>query len=227
MCGRYVLTADAQAIQEQFNLETVPSGIQPRYNIAPTQPVAVIANDAPRELTHFRWGLIPFWAKDPSIGNRMINARSETLHEKNSFRHAYKRRRCLIPANGFYEWMKDGQTKRPMFVHLHNQALFAFAGLWERWQGPDGDEIRTCTIITSEPNEKIKALHHRMAVILREGDYDTWLSPDELPPDVLQPLLRPLESEHMDYYKVSTLVNSPANDTPECIAPVSEQPSLL
>lgn len=230
MCGRFVLTADGQAIQQKFDLETTPEPMQPRYNIAPSQPVAVISNENPKELTYYTWGLIPSWAKDPAIGNRMINARGETVHEKPSFRSAFKRRRCLIPANGFYEWSGKGKDKQPYFVHLKEQALFAFAGLWEVWHGPDGEIIKSCTIITTEPNELVKPLHHRMAVILDETDYDLWLSADELPSQALQPMLRPYDAASMDVYEVSKIVNSPANDTPECIAPASpppEQQSLL
>lgn len=230
MCGRYVLTANSQAIQQAFDLESAPGEMKARYNIAPSQPVAVIANDDPKALTFFRWGLIPSWAKDPAIGNRMINARAETLAEKPSFKAAYKRRRCLIPANGFYEWAKRGKSKVPMFVHLKQQALFAFAGLWESWHDPDGGEIRTCTIITTEPNEVARPLHNRMAVILRQEDYAMWLSPDEMGSDVLQPLLRPYDAEQMDAYEVSTFVNKVSNDAPVCIEPVKpppEQPTLL
>lgn len=224
MCGRFVLTADGQMIQQQFNLETAPSETVPRYNIAPSQPVLAISNQDPKHTTFFQWGLIPSWAKDPKIGYKMINARGESAHEKPSFRSAFKRRRCLIPANGFYEWAKVGKSKAPMYVHLKGQELFAFAGLWETWHSPDGGEISTCTILTSEPNELIRPLHNRMAVILHEEDYDTWLSPDELPPQVLMPLIRPYEAERMDVYEVSTLVNSPTNDLPECIVPLAPPP---
>lgn len=224
MCGRFVLTADGQAIQQQFNLDTVPPGIQARYNIAPSQPVAVISNENPKELTFYKWGLIPSWSKDPAIGNKMINARAETAHEKPAFRSAFKRRRCLIPANGFYEWSKDGKSKKPMYVHLKDQALFAFAGLWEVWHSPDGGIINSCTILTTEPNDLVKPLHNRMAVILREADYDLWLSADELPPQELMPLLQPYEADRMAVYEVSPLVNSPANDVPACILPVAPPP---
>ncbi|MDX1995727.1 MAG: SOS response-associated peptidase [bacterium] len=229
MCGRFVLTADPATIQQHFDLTTVPTQMSARYNVAPTQPVAVISNDNHRELTFYRWGLIPSWAKDMAIGNQMINARSETVEEKPAFRAAFKRRRCLIPANGFYEWAKDGKAKKPMFVHLKNQELFAFAGLWEIWHSPDGGEIRSCTILTSEPNDLISPLHNRMAVILDKSNYDLWLSKDELPPEVLKPLLRPYDENKMDVFEVSTLVNSPANDLPECIVPLSAtgQASLL
>lgn len=225
MCGRYVLTADPAALQQAFNLDSVPGEIKARYNIAPTQPVAVVANDNPKALTFFRWGLIPSWAKDPSIGNRMINARAETLAEKPSFRTAYKRRRCLIPANGFYEWAKQGKDKVPVYVHLKGQPVFAFAGLWETWQDPNGGELRTCTIITTEPNDVVRPLHHRMAVILRPDDYAIWLSPDELPPDALQPLLRPYEAAAMSAYEVSTQVNNVANDSPALIEPLPPPPA--
>lgn len=219
MCGRFALTADPELIRQFFNLQTMPPVMTARYNIAPTQPVAVIANDAPSELTFFRWGLVPSWSKDISIGTKMINARAETLHEKPSFKAAYKRRRCLIPANGFYEWAKTDDGKTPMYIHLKDHELFAFAGLWETWHSPDGDELRTCTIITAEPNELVKPLHHRMAVILDPSDYDLWLSGDELPPQALTPLLKPYDADKMSVYEVSTLVNNAANDTPELIKP--------
>jgi putative SOS response-associated peptidase YedK len=190
--------------------------------------VAVITNEDPRELTFHRWGLIPSWAKDPKIGSSMINARSEGVEDKPAFRAAFKRRRCLIPSDGFYEWQKRDGGKAPMFVHLKNHELFAFAGLWEVWRSAEGDELRTCTIMTTEPNELIKPIHNRMAVILRPEDYATWLSPDELPPAVLRPLLNAYEADRMAVYEVSKLVNSPGNDTPECIAPVhpSDQPAM-
>ncbi len=223
MCGRFVLTADGVAIQQHFDLASVPEGlVTARYNIAPTQPVPVITNEDPTSLTAQRWGLIPSWAKDPAIGSRLINARAETVHEKPSFRSAFKRRRCLIPANGFYEWKREGKTKRPYFVHLKEQALFAFAGLWEVWHSPDGDELHTCTIITTEPNAVVSPLHNRMAVILSPDDYDQWLSPDELPPEALLPLLQPYDADQMDAYEVSTHVNSPANDDPTCIEPAGQ-----
>jgi len=228
MCGRFVLNADGQVIQQAFDLSTTPE-VQPRYNIAPTQPVAVITNENPKELTHHRWGLIPSWAKDPSIGSKMINARSETAHEKPSFRTALKRRRCLIPATGFYEWAKRDNVKAPYYVHVSDHALFAFAGLWEVWTGKDGEELRTCTILTTEPNDLLKNYHHRMAVILDKADYDLWLSSDEVPADALKPLMRAYDERKMGVYEVSTMVNSVANDTPDLIEPFSppRQQTLL
>lgn len=219
MCGRYTLTADASAIQLAFNLDPVSDQLQPRYNIAPSQAVPIITNANSKELTFVKWGLVPSWAKDPSIGYKMINARSETAAEKPSFRSAFKRRRCLIPADGFFEWSKQGKKKVPMYIHLADNEVFAFAGLWETWQSPDGSELQTCTILTSEPNDLIKPLHHRMAVILEKSDYETWLDPDEVPADVLMPLMKPYPQEFMRVYEVSTLVNSPKNDEPSVIDP--------
>jgi putative SOS response-associated peptidase YedK len=221
MCGRFVLTANPDVIQTTFNLTSVPSEMFPRYNIAPTQPVAVITNDDPKALTFHRWGLIPSWAKDLKIGNQMINARSESVAEKPSFRSAFKRRRCLIPADGFYEWRKEGKDKTPMFIHLKDRPVFAMAGLWEIWHSPDGGELRSCTIITTEANSFMQTMHDRMPVILNKEDYDFWLSPDEEPVPKLQALLKPFDPDMMTAYPVSKMVNRPNNDVPECIAPVA------
>ena len=222
MCGRFVLATDAQSLQMHFNLTALPEGLAvARYNIAPIQPVAVITNQTPQILTFQKWGLIPSWSKDPSIASSLINARAETLHEKPSFRTAFKRRRCLIPATGFYEWGKgEGKAKQPYYIHLADNQVFAFAGLWETWSSPDGDTVETCTIITTEPNDLIRPLHHRMAVILDPEDYDLWLSPDELPPMALMPLLNSYPQETMRYHPVSPMVNNVRNDSPECIKPL-------
>jgi putative SOS response-associated peptidase YedK len=192
-----------------------------RYNIAPTQPVAVITNDDPKTLTFHRWGLIPSWAKDMKIGNQMINARSESVQEKPAFRSAFKRRRCLIPSDGFYEWRKEGSDKIPMFIHLKDRLIFAMAGLWEIWHSGEGDEIRTCTILTTEANSFMETIHNRMPVILRKEDYDFWLSPDEQPALALQALLKPFDSDSMAAYPVSKMVNRPNNDMPDLIKPVA------
>ena len=228
MCGRYTLTADASALQMQFNLDALPPVLAPRYNIAPTQPVPIVSSAAPRELSFVTWGLIPSWSKDPSIASKLINARGETVAEKPSFRSAFKHRRCLIPADGFFEWSKAKGSKSPYFVHLANRQVFAFAGLWEVWNSPHGDEVHTCTIITTEPNSLIRPLHNRMAVILPAEAYETWLDP-ATPAPVLQDLLSPYPEEGMDYYEVSPLVNSPANDLPEILEPYQppSQPSLF
>lgn len=231
MCGRYALATDGEAVQQAFDLDTTPD-VQPRYNIAPSQPVAVITNDAPKELTYVQWGLIPSWSKDAAIANKLINARSETVDEKPSFRSAFKRRRCLIPANGFFEWQKQGSKKVPHFIHLGERAgdlrLFAFAGLWETWTSPEGDDVLTCTILTTEPNERVQPLHHRMAVILEPEHYDVWLD-DVDDSGLLKSLLKPYPPDDIQIYEVSTAVNNPRNDSPDLIKPYQSplQPSLI
>jgi putative SOS response-associated peptidase YedK len=224
MCGRFTLTLDSKQIQDAFSwLGGVPAGIQPRYNIAPSQPIAVVPNDGRRRLDFYVWGLIPSWAKDPNIGSRMINARAESLAEKPSFRSAYRRRRCLILADGFYEWKsaEGRKSKTPMFIHLKENKPFAFAGLWELWNAPDGSQIYSATIITTEPNSLMASIHNRMPVILPEAAYERWLSPGEGDPSDLAPLLKPFSAESMQAYPISTLVNSPQNDVPQVIEPVA------
>lgn len=220
MCGRFTLSLDPDQLQMAFNLsEPPPADLAPRYNIAPSQAVAVIANGTSRKLEFFKWGLIPSWAKDPKIGNRLINARAETLAEKPSFRAALKKRRCLILADGFYEWKKEGKTKTPMYLRLKEGEPFAFAGLWETWKSPDDELIKSCTIITTEPNALVKKIHDRMPVILPAKAYDLWLSPDELPAEKTLPLLKPFAATQMKAVSVSPLVNNPAFDSRECIIP--------
>jgi putative SOS response-associated peptidase YedK len=221
MCGRFVLTANPEALQMEFNLTNVPAALSPRYNIAPTQPVAVITNEQPDELTFYKWGLIPSWSKDMSAASKMINARSETVAEKPSFRSAFKRRRCIIPADGFYEWKAEGGHKVPQFIHREDRKPFALAGLWEVWHSPEGDEVRTCTILTTDANPFMQTIHNRMPVILSKADYDLWLSPDELSAQVLQPLMKPYEGQDLTAYPVSKMVNRPGVDAPELIAPVA------
>ncbi len=219
MCGRFTLTLDPGDLQQAFPDVQIPDGFSPRYNIAPTQPVAVIANQAPGKLDFFVWGLIPSWAKDPEIGNRLINARAETLAEKPSFRTAYRRRRCLILADGFYEWQEipGSKGKQPMFIHLKDHQPFAFAGLWELWNAPDGSQIYSCTIITTQPNQLMQPIHNRMPVILPPDAYTRWLDPGERQPAEFDPLLVPYPAEGMAAYPVSRQVNTPQNDSPACI----------
>jgi len=220
MCGRFTLTLDPDEVQTAFNLsEPPPADLAPRYNIAPSQAVAVIANGTSRKLEFFKWGLIPSWAKDPKIGNRLINARAETLAEKPSFRAALKKRRCLILADGFYEWKKEAKTKTPMYLQLKGGEPFAFAGLWETWKSPDDELIKSCTIITTGPNALVEKIHDRMPVILPVKAYDLWLSPDELPAEKTLPLLKPFAATQMKAVSVSPLVNNPAFDSRECIIP--------
>ncbi|MEA3441083.1 MAG: SOS response-associated peptidase [Chloroflexota bacterium] len=222
MCGRFTLTVDAHQIREAFPWITVPEQVQPRYNIAPSQPVAVIPNDSKNQLDFFVWGLVPFWAKDPSIGSRMINARAETVDQKPSFKSAFKYRRCLILADGFYEWMKEPgkRTKTPMYIRMKNDEPFAFAGLWDTWHAADGSDLYTCNIITTQPNELLKDIHNRMPVILPEESYPLWLEPDQVDTNELKPLLVPFRASGMEAHAVSTYVNMPANDSPTCIQPL-------
>ncbi len=220
MCGRFTLTLDPDEVQQAFDLSSpLPAEFTPRYNIAPSQAVAVIANGPSRKLEFFKWGLIPSWAKDPKIGNRMINARAETLNEKPSFRTALKKRRCLILADGFYEWKKEGKTKTPVYLQLKEGEPFAFAGLWETWKSPEEEVIKSCTIITTGPNALVKKIHDRMPVILPAQAYDLWLSPDELPAEKALSLLKPFAASQMKAVPVSPLVNNPAFDSRECIIP--------
>jgi len=192
-----------------------------RYNIAPSQQIAVVANDGQNQIDFYRWGLVPFWAKDPSIGNRMINARMESLAEKPAYRSALRSRRCLIPADGFYEWKRSpGGGKTPMCIRLKSREPFAFAGLWEKWRGGDGVELRTCTIITGTPNALVRPIHDRMPVILRPDDFQRWIEPGEREPADLLPMLTTYPAGEMEAFAVSAAVNNPATETPECVAPV-------
>lgn len=225
MCGRFTLTADINTLQETFPWVTIPSGMAPRFNIAPSQPVAVVANDGANKLDFFVWGLIPSWAKDPSIGSRMINARAETLAEKPSFRNAFRRRRCLVLADGFFEWQKIQEPgnrlrKQPMYLQLADGRPFAFAGLWESWNSPDGSNILSCAIITTQPNELMASIHDRMPVILPEESYRDWLQPGEVNTSSLVKLLAPYQAGPMKAYPVSTIVNNPVNDLPATIQPL-------
>ena len=221
MCARYTLTAEAEWIQLAFNLDSAEGPLQPRFNIAPTQQVAVISDRDPKTLSFMKWGLVPSWSKDPKIGNRMINARSETAAEKPSFRAAFRRRRCLIPADGYYEWSRRGKKKVPMYIRHSERDIFAFAGLWESWKSRDGSWLNTCTILTRDANERIRPIHHRMTVILAPEDYDLWLAPRELKREEWMPLMSGPTPDQLEYYEVSTEVNRPANDNPALIAPVA------
>ena len=221
MCGRFLLSVEPADLEEAFPEFTYPSKFAPRYNVAPTQPVLVVPNDASNQADFFVWGLIPSWAKDPTIGSRLINARAETLAEKPSFRSAYKYHRCLIFANGFYEWQTQpgSKTKLPHLIRLKSGKPFAFAGLWEHWQSPDGSEVKSATIITTTPNELMATIHDRMPVILPHNAFEHWLNPQPLFPVDLKNLLVPYPTDEMEAYPVSTLVNSPANDRPEVMLP--------
>ena len=222
MCGRFTLFEPDKILAREFGVSDFPPR-SPRYNIAPSQPVAAV-RAAPagtgRELALLRWGLIPSWSKDPAIGNRLINARAETAREKPSFRNAFRRHRCLIPANGFYEWQRRERGKQPYFVRMRDERLFAFAGLWDRWETPGKDVIETCTILTTTANAILAPIHDRMPVILPAGEYDRWLDPSLKDPGSLAPLLVPFPPEEMLAFPVSPRVNAPSTDDEGCIAPL-------
>ena len=229
MCGRYTLTADSESLQQAFDLDIVDGWRQPRYNIAPSQQVAAITDREPRKLSFLKWGLVPSWAKDPKIGNRMINARAETAPQKPSFRTAFKRRRCLIPADGYYEWVKRDGLKAPMYIQRDDREIFAFAGLWENWKQADGSWLSTCAILTKDANDFIRPMHHRMTVIVEPEDYELWLSGRELTPDEWLPLLAGSDAAQFRAWEVSREVNRPINDNPTLIQPVASnaQPDLI
>ena len=217
MCGRYSLTADLEELAGRFEFDGDWDAFERRYNIAPTQEVLTVVGGEERRGGYMRWGLIPHWAKDPKIGSRMINARAETVAEKPSFRNALRRRRCLVLADGFYEWRRDGKTKTPMRIVMRSGEPFAFAGLWETWRDPEGTVIPSCTIITTTPNDLLEPIHNRMPVILPRDIEDLWLDESVDDPGALTSVLTPYPDDVMEFYEVSSLVNSVANDGPQVI----------
>ncbi len=221
MCGRFTLTLDPADVKEMYSNASFPGKFAPRFNIAPSQAILAIPNDGKNQADFFLWGLIPSWAKDASIGSRMINARGETLAEKPSYRGVYKYKRCIIPADGFYEWKSQPGTKvkTPYFIHMKDGRPFAFAGLWDEWHSAEGSPLRTCTIITTGPNTLMTPIHDRMPVILRPESYADWLDTAPRSPETLQALIAPFPADAMEAYPVSALVNSPANDRAECLQP--------
>ncbi len=225
MCGRFSLAANLTTIAQRFGvpIPTAESAAwTPHYNIAPTKTVIVVGDDGTRYLTEMRWGLVPSWATDPAIGNRMINARAETVATKPAFRSALRKHRCLVVADGFYEWQKQGRSKQPYHITLKSGEPFGFAGLWDTWTAPDGEAIRTCTIITTDANDLLKPIHDRMPVILAREAEDIWLDPTIQDPVRLLPLLKPYPAEEMECYPVNPLVNNPAHDGPECLIPLPD-----
>lgn len=216
MCGRYTITYNIDQLLDDLDLLMPDFDFEPRYNIAPSQRVPIISSDAPRELKLYRWGLIPSWARDPKIGYKMINARGETIAEKPSFRSAFKKRRCLIPATGFYEWQKTSTGKQPMHIHLKSGKVMTFAGLWESWKDAEEKEIRTFTIVTTTPNTLMAPIHDRMPVIISPELRADWLD-IELPAEEVQQLVRPYLEGALEADRVSTKVNSPRNEGPELL----------
>jgi putative SOS response-associated peptidase YedK len=229
MCGRYTLVNLAQLTDLFPWITELPQQIVPRYNIAPSQPILAVTNDRADRYDHLLWGLIPSWAKDPKIGQQMCNARAETVGEKNSFKNAYRRRRCCIPADGFYEWRTnaDGKTKQPFYIRRRDAKPFALAGLWETWSDDAGNEVRSATIITTRPNELMVQIHARMPVMLLEKDLQRWLDPKEHAPGAMDDLLAPYPAELMEAYPVGKEVGSPRNDGPALIKRVDPEPTTL
>jgi len=221
MCGRFALGIPPYSIIEFFNIEDLIE-YEPRFNIAPTQSVPAIVQDKEshkRVLKMFHWGLIPYWAKDMKIGSRLINARSETVTTKPSFREAFKHRRCLIPTTGFYDWEKQSKRKQPYHIKMKDNEPFAFAGLWESWEGGKS-VIESCTILTTEANKAIQSIHDRMPVILKPEDYDMWIDSDNTDSESLEQLLKPFLSDISEVYPISNYVNKPQHDNPQCIQPL-------
>ncbi|MDM5284124.1 SOS response-associated peptidase [Peribacillus frigoritolerans] len=219
MCGRFTLFTDIEEIKERFDIQgSFDEEYQFSYNIAPSQSVLSVINDGVRNrLGYLRWGLIPFWAKDEKAGYKMINARAETIAEKASFRNAYKKKRCMIIADSFYEWKKTPERKIPMRIKLKNHAPFGMAGLWESWKSPEGISIYSCSVITTVPNELMTSIHDRMPVILKPEDEKDWLNPSINDPAYLQQYLKSFDSEQMEAFEVSTDVNSTKNNSPNLI----------
>ncbi len=228
MCGRFVSTTPADQLAAYFGAEALGETlVEPSYNVAPTNQVyTVIERDDVRQLTSARWGLVPFWAKDTKVGSKMINARAETVATKNAFRKSFKRQRCIIPVDSFYEWTtyKGQKKKTPIRIHRVDDAPFAFAGLWDTWKDPDGDRLLTCTILTGEPNEKMAEVHDRMPIMLPPGAWDLWLDNNVSDTDELQSLLVPAPSELIELHPVSTEVNNVRNKGAHLIEPVDIDP---
>lgn len=221
MCGRFTLTATFEEIIDRFEIQAFleEENYAPSFNIAPSQAVLAVINDGKSNRMGFlKWGLVPPWAKDAAIGNKMINARSETLSEKPSFRTAFKKKRCIVIADSFYEWKRhEDKSKTPMRIKLKSDELFAMAGIWEAWKSPEGKSLYTCSVITTGPNELMKDIHDRMPVILKPEDEKTWLNPSITDTKDLNKLLVPFDENLMETYEVSSLVNSPKNNSVELI----------
>ncbi len=221
MCGRFTQAEIAELDREVYKLLEMPR-LEPRYNIAPTQQAAVIRQrpNGERVMQMLRWGLIPSWAKDRTIGNRMINARAETLATKPAFERPYRRQRCLVPADGFYEWKRTDRAKQPFYIRREDGAPLAFAGLWDRWRDEAGEPIDSFTIVTTTPNDLLAPIHNRMPAILLPDRYDMWLDAQHRDVEELRTLLGPFPAEEMTAYPVSTYVNNPKHEGPECVTPL-------
>ena len=220
MCGRFIQKSERKIITEDFYVQEFFNEVIISYNVAPGQNAGIILNDGKNRYVQYKWGLVPSWAKDPQIGYKMINARAETVPEKPSFKSAFKSRRCLIPVDGFYEWKKGDKFKVPYFIFHRSERPLSLAGLWETWKDKDEKPLHTFTIITTEANELLRELHDRMPVIIPPEKREPWLDPATTDSDEIVDLLKPYDESGLDFHEVSRIVNSPQNNTPECIAPV-------
>ena len=218
MCGRFTLT-HVYGFFTRFQLMDQQAQLTPRFNVAPTQEHPIIISQSPNQMIMMRWGLVPFWAKDPKIGNRLINARAESVAIKPAFRTSIKRKRCLVPATGFYEWKRADNGKVPYYVHLKDDSLFSFAGLFDSWHAPDGEQLKTFTIITTTPNAMMGRIHNRMPVMLSQEDEELWLTKEPLPDSELKRIFKPYPARLMDAYEVSKEVNNPRNENQGLIKP--------
>ena len=227
MCGRYTNTISIKKLAERFGFKTIADEFRPRYNIAPGQMAPVVLRNSPNRLEMMRWGLVPVWAKEEKIGYKMINARAETLAEKPSFKRPFQRHRCLVLADSFYEWKPQAGSKKkiPMRIILKGGVPFAFAGLWDHWEKPDGTDLHTFTIITTQANSKLQGIHDRMPVILKPKAEEVWLDPEMQDPERLGEFLKPYPDGEMEFYPVSTVVNSPQNDVPQCVEKANHESS--
>ncbi|MCD4657801.1 MAG: SOS response-associated peptidase [Planctomycetes bacterium] len=226
MCGRFALINKLVQLKEEFAVEDPTFELMPNYNVAPSQIIiAVVRDEGKNKFAKFRWGLIPFWAKDKNIGYKLINARSETIAEKNSFKHAFKKRRCLIVASGFFEWKKVGKHKIPMYITMKSRKPLSFAGLWENWRSPEGEEIKSCTILTTNTNNLMEPIHNRMPAIMPVENREQWLDNSHFDDAKLSQSLVPYPDDEMEAWEVSKLVNSPMNNSEKNVKPV--KPSNL
>jgi putative SOS response-associated peptidase YedK len=222
MCGRFALYSTIEIIAKEFNVGQTPFGFEPSYNIAPSQLIVTVYNEGENKLLQCKWGFIPSWSKDESIGNRMINARAEIVAEKPTIKSAFKKQRCLVVSDGFYEWRKEGKLKIPVYVRLKSGKPLGLAGLYNLWTSPKGEQIYTCTIITTDANKLLTPVHNRMPVIISKYNRDLWLDPNIQDEEAILPLLKPYSSDDMKAYEVSQMVNSPSNDSPENIKAIGK-----
>lgn len=220
MCGRFDCHSDISVILKVFKIDHFSIEYKPHYNIAPSQNIIVVKDSGQRELAQCRWGFIPSWSKDPSAGFKMINARAESVADKPAFKDAFRNQRCLVVADGFYEWVRDGKVKQPVYIRLKSHMPVGFAGLYSVWRSPEGEDICTCTIITTDANELLRPIHDRMPVIIPKDKEDLWLDPKTIEKGKLLPFLTPYPSDEMEFYRVSPIMNKPEYDSPEVISPI-------